>query len=197
MPLLTTLHIDKSSQMNLAVLSRFRDIKTIHINTLLNATVDDGIDIYLMQEPLIRIVPFLSRITSLERVIFNVNDDVGDVVMNFPIANGYFIAGEEQYPDEGSRESMLAFLDHLSGAYRCGAFAKKLRISGICCPDTNNADRRSANCETCLRACQSFPLKSVAEFECRGSSENNARSGRTYGLDVCLERAQVESIIES
>jgi len=198
MPRLTTLHIDKSSQMNLAVLSRFRDIKTIHINTLLNATVDDGIDIYLTQEPLIRVVPFLSRITSLERVIFNVNDESTEVVMNFPLAsNGYFYAGDEQYPDEGSRESMLAFLDHLSGAYRCGAFAKKLRISGICCPDTNNADRRSANCETCLRACQSFPLKSVAEFECRGSSENNARSGRTYGLDVCLECAQIESIIES
>lgn len=56
---------------------------------------------------------------------------------------------------------------------------------------------RGHNCKTCLRACKNFPLKSVVEFESRGSSSSNAKLGRMYGLDVCLERAQIESIIES
>ena len=34
-------------------------------------------------------------------------------------------------------------------------------------------------------------------FESQTSSISNARSGRSYGLDVCVERAQIESIIES
>jgi len=34
-------------------------------------------------------------------------------------------------------------------------------------------------------------------FESQTSSIRNARSGRSYGLDVCVEMAQIESIIES
>ena len=56
---------------------------------------------------------------------------------------------------------------------------------------------RSNDCATCIRACNSHPLKTVVEFESRGSSSNSGRSGRSHGLDVCLERAQIESIIES
>ena len=33
-------------------------------------------------------------------------------------------------------------------------------------------------------------------FECRGSSSGNACSGRQFGLDVCLSRTQLDSIIE-
>eukprot|EP00984_Skeletonema_dohrnii_P032990 scaffold28245_cov144-Skeletonema_dohrnii-CCMP3373.AAC.1 len=52
-------------------------------------------------------------------------------------------------------------------------------------------------CITCERACKSFPLEHVVVFESKGSSVNNARSGRTHGLDVCLPMAEVESIVES
>ena len=199
MPRLTTLHIDKPSQMNMNILNRFRDIKEIHINSLLSLEFqDDFREVFFSQGSLTRVVPFLSRITSLERVVFNVKDEDGNIVKGYPIgSNGYFYVTDEAYPNEGSRESMFMFLDMLSGAFKCGALSKNLKISGLCCPDATNDDRRSDSCEVCLRACQSFPLKSVLEFECRGSSENNARSGRRYGLDVCLEHAQIESIIES
>ena len=40
-------------------------------------------------------------------------------------------------------------------------------------------------------------MGSVSHFECRGSSKSNAKSGRSHGLDVCLERSQIESVIES
>ena len=88
---------------------------------------------------------------------------------------------------------------HFSGAFICGTLPKQLReISGLCCPDaTDRQGMRNNECPTCMRACQNFPLKSVVEFESRGSSSNSGKCGRTHGLDVCLERAQIESIIES
>ena len=39
MPLLSKISIDRSSQMNLVVASRFRDIKEIHINSLFVLTI--------------------------------------------------------------------------------------------------------------------------------------------------------------
>ena len=48
MPLLRTISIDKSSQMNLAVASRFHDIETIRINSLMSIEdedPDDGINL--------------------------------------------------------------------------------------------------------------------------------------------------------
>ena len=200
MPLLTTLHIDKSSQLNLHVAYRFRDIKTMHINSLLKMTIDEDFrDIYLDFETKIRIVPFLSRFASLERVFFGVKDEDGDILEDFPLASdGYFYAGDESYPDDGSREEMLQLLDNISGAFSCGALPKNLNILGLVCPDaTNKTSNRGDSCDICMRACKSFPLQSVVEFECRGTSSNNTKSGRSHGLDVCLERAKLESILES
>ena len=200
MPLLTTLHIDKSSQLNLNVAYRFRDIKTMHINSLLKMTIDEDFrDIYLDFETKIRIVPFLSRFSSLERVFFGVKDEDGDIIEDFPLASeGYFYAGDESYPDDGSREEMLQLLDNISGAFSCGALPKNLNILGLVCPDaTDKTSNRGDSCDICMRACKSFPLQSVVEFECRGTSSNNTKSGRSHGLDVCLERAKLESIIES
>ena len=76
MPLITTLRIDKSAQMNLAVASRFRDVTDIHINSLLKlriaeeGTPDEMQIINLDLESKIRVVPFMSRFGALERVYF-------------------------------------------------------------------------------------------------------------------------------
>jgi hypothetical protein len=83
----------------------------------------------------------------------------------------------------------------ISGAFGIGAFPSHLKISGLACPNIVNSMGR--DCTTCQRACKSFPLESVVAFESDGSSSNNARSGRPYGLDVCLPVAEIESIIES
>ena len=210
MPLLTKLCIDKSSQMNLAVASRFRDITEIRINSLLEAIhyedefLDGVIDIGVHLETKIRTVPFLSRFDKLKMVHFGVKKENGEIVEGFSPVNGFnfFEDGEIDYPNEPVRDRMKAFLDHISGAFSIGALPKHLVMSGLCCPDAHGyhgRNRRSNNCETCLRACRSFPLKSVVEFECRGSSSTafGHRIRRTHGLDVCIERAQIESIIES
>jgi len=204
MPLLKELRIDTSSQMNLKVASRFRDIKTIYINSLLKVTVEDDegdgwTEINLDLESRVRVVHFLSKFDNLDRVVFVGKDENGDDIQYFTTIDAYFFEGEDQsYPNEGGRQSMLAFLDMISGGYNCGALSKPFKISGLVCPDaTNRQGMRSDSCKTCLRACRSFPLESVAEFECRGSSKSKGKAGRMYGLDVCLERAILESIIES
>jgi len=199
MPRLKTLHIDKASQINLTVASRFRDITVVNVNSLFTlqrhdeGTVDEVTSINIDMETKISIVPFLSQFNSLEHVHFGVKDAEGRNIDGTTITGDQFWEGEETYPNEGARESMLGFLDLLSGAFRSGALRKNLKVSGLCCPDSNNP--RSNNCETCLRACKRFPLNLVASFDCEGSSIDVP--GKRHVLDVCLERAQIESIIES
>ena len=72
-PLLTTIHIDKSPQMNLVVASRFRDIKEIHINSLFELTIEDEgtddeyKDMSIDFDTKTSLVPFLAKFDSLER----------------------------------------------------------------------------------------------------------------------------------
>ena len=205
MPRLTKLRIDKSSQMNLTVASRFRDVTDICINSLLKQVVqnagmgeDEFKEVEVDFDTKIRVVPFLSHFKpTLERVHFGGKDEAGEDIVGFAPAAQIFWEGEDGYPNDGDRESMLAFIDMISGAFSCGALSKHLKISGLCCPDTTNRRFGSGQCSTCQRACKSFPLESVIHFENEGSSVNNARSGRSYGLDVCLQVGQIESIIES
>ena len=205
LPLLRKICIDKSSQMNLEVASRFRDIREIHINSLLTVEIleegtdDEFKDISVDFESRNSIVPFLSRFnSSLERVHFGMKNEDGKDVEGVSPVDGYFYEGDDSYPNEGPRDRLKSCLDLMSAAYKCGSIPENLQISGLCCPDaTNRNGFRGSNCQICTRACKRFPLASVAEFECRGSSTNNAQSLRMFGLDVCLERAQVESIIES
>jgi len=187
--------------MNLAVASRFRDVKEIHINSFLSVTIEEeGTEdefryAHLDLESKIRTVPFLSRFASLEVVHFRWKNEAGGTLMkDFASADCYFGEGHDEYPNEGNRERLLAFLDNFSGAFTCGALPKQLKISGLSCPWLNEG---TINCETCLRACKEFPVQSVVEFECRRSSTNNVSSGRMYGLDVCLDRAKIDSIIMS
>lgn len=201
-PQLETIHIDKAKQMNLTVAKRFRDITEIHINSLFKVTVeedDDFLDMSIDMESKLRIIPFLLKFDKLDRVVFGGKDEAdGSSITNFSSAACYFWEGDEGYPNDGPRDSMKAFLDMMSGAFGCDALPKHLQISGLCCPDTDNrGGNRSNNCQTCMRAVKSFPLQAVAEFECRGSSINQGRSGRRHSLDVCLEKAQLESLIES
>jgi hypothetical protein len=199
MPLLTKIQINKAAQMNLAVASRFRDVTDIHINSLLLIEIDEEFeDVYFDFESRIRVLPFLfCFIKTLERVHFGAKDNnLGNVIDGFSPANACFWEeSDEGYPYEAPWDLMMAFIDSLSGAFICGALPQHLQISGLCCPSIRY--RRSTQCSTCIRACKSFPLESVARFHSDGSSAENARSGRAFGLDVCLPIAQVESIIES
>ncbi|KAL9178944.1 hypothetical protein ACHAXT_011917 [Thalassiosira profunda] len=181
MPLLTTLRIDKTSHLNLAVAYRFPDVTDITINALYEQTIED------------EGTPDETR--DINRVHFGGTGESGDVIEGFAPAAGNFWEGEDSYPDEGHREAMLAFLDSVTTGFRCRALPQHLEISGLCCP--NSANQNGHHCETCIDACNKFPLEAVVRFECQRSSIDSALSGRPCGLDVCIERARVESIIES
>jgi len=203
MPLLTLLRIDTASQMHLGVASRFRDVTDIHINSLLteeliDAGGDEVRDIEVDIETRIKCIPFISRfLPTLERLHFGGKNEDGEDVEGFAPADGYFFEGEDMYPNDGPWASMKAFIDMLSGAYGVVLFSSRLKISGLTCPNNCNAMFGGGTCTTCQRACKSFPLESVVAFESKCSSISNARSGRPYGLDVCLTVAEVERIIES
>ena len=137
LPLLTTLRIDKASQINVKVASRFRDITELHINSLLKVTFDgEEFDMAMDKESRIRVIPFLSKFDSLERVHFGCknasteNESTGKDMTHFAAVDCYFWEGEDIYPNEGVRESMLVFIDLLSGALNCGALPKHLEVSG-------------------------------------------------------------------
>jgi hypothetical protein len=207
MPLLTKIQINKAAQMNLAVASRFRDVTDIHINSLLlrrvedEGTEDEFSDVTFDFESRIRVLPFLfCFVKTLERVHFGAKDNRGNIVEGFsPVNEWLHDESDDVYPHEAPWDLMMAFIDSLSGAFICGALPQRLQISGLCCSSNchSNWGRRSTQCATCIRACKSFPLESVARFHCDGSSDENARSGRAFGLDVCLSMTQIESIVES
>ena len=203
MPLIKTIHIDKSQQMNLTVASRFRDIKTMYINSLLSTSIgneggdDEYTHVNINLDTKIRVVPFISQFASLELVHFGGKDEDGNIIEGFSPASEGYGEVDEPYPNESSQEAMLSFIDMLSGGYCTGVLKQHLTISGLCCPAATDNRDRSNTCKTCLRACKSFPLQSIIQFESRGSSSNNARSGRLFCLDVCLDREFIESITES
>ena len=70
MPLLKKLHINTSYQMDLRVAARYRDIREIHINSLMieNAQGHAGYTYNIIEvdfESTVRVVPFLSRFTHV------------------------------------------------------------------------------------------------------------------------------------
>lgn len=205
MPLIKTLRIDKATQMNIIVACRFVGVKALHINSLLTLRIEDEDtedeirEIGVHFETKVRVIPFCSKFSKLEQLFFGGKTENGDDIQGFFPGGDEFWAGDEPYPDEGEREMLMALLDELSGAFRCKALPPQLKvISGLCCPESRNHTIASgmSNCGVCIRACKSFPLESVLTFECRGSSKERTKSGRSYGLDVCLERTQIDDIIE-
>ena len=200
-PLLKTLHIDKPAQMNLALAYRFRDVTEININCLLKVEIiqepgePDWPTAEIDFESRMRVVPFILKFQKLERLIFRGQGEDGEVLKRFAIANAYFFDDDLDTPFD----RMITILDIISGAFRCVALPKKLKVMGLCCPKVKEAaeSEQPSSCETCLRACKSFPLESVLHFECRQSSTIHAYSGRLHELDVCLNKSEIESVIES
>ena len=90
-PRLTILRIDKSSEINLTVVARFRDNREIHINSLLKATDDGegGRDISVDLQTKIRLLHFLPRFDKLERVFFGGKDEDGKEIERFAPATDF------------------------------------------------------------------------------------------------------------
>ena len=96
------------------------------------------------------------------------------------------------------RERMTSIIDAFSGAFRARALSDKLLVLGLRCPRSCGESNlfSESTCRSCRMACRSFPLDSVVDFECEGSSVYRYRpEGLLYGLDVCLRRDAIEEII--
>ena len=92
---------------------------------------------------------------------------------------------------------------------------KNLWVLGLRCPDSISKYNIASSCPTCIKACKSFPIDSVLNFEQGGSSEShlNGRPQQVYdrldvlygfrnffteelsSLDVCLTLDQIEDIV--
>ena len=191
--------------MNLTVAKRYKEIQEVRINSLLvEHTHPRYKSVAVDFEASVRLIPFLSKFSQLEKVSFGGVTPNGDVVENFAAINGHYFKGQENVGDnEHERinyERMLTTIDNISAAFRIGGLPN-IKLSGLCCPKSlvyarlpmQNIVPPTGQCETCLRACRSFPLESVLNFECRGSSKGVPNSS----LDVCLSREQVEFVIET
>jgi hypothetical protein len=220
MPLVTMLHLDGGpAQLNAGIASsRYRDVRDVYVYSLLRCARgrddaaaaaggvgggedDDDRDgdraIRVDADAAARAVPFLCHLPRLERVFLGGigPDGCASGFVNSPGGGGEM--------DE-DRDRMTAHIDAFSGAFRARALSADLWVLGLRCPRSCRMSNvfSDSTCLACHAACRSFPLGSVADFECEGSScrHDPARRGsfyseRLYGLDVCLKREAIEDII--
>ena len=194
-----TIRINSLSELHAVVPKRYMGVTNVYINSLLSMLFEGDVDHHVNRpvginvdfESAFRITQFLTHFGKLERVFFGFVD-YGHT--RFASAGRYATTNDEK--------RMGTFIDSISAAYRCGMLSSNVQIYGLSCPYSWSRSNANPNdvtreCETCQRVCQSFSLSAVARFECRGSSRSCLTSGRSHGMDMCLARSQIESIIES
>mmetsp|Transcript_31273 Transcript_31273/g.65884 ORF Transcript_31273/g.65884 Transcript_31273/m.65884 type:complete len:668 (+) Transcript_31273:211-2214(+) len=188
MPLVTTLHIDKSSQLN-ALASRFRDVREINIFSLLR---QENANIKVDCNTVMKTTLFLSRFSKLEKVFLGGRDSSGETI-------GYGEPGHI-WDDVQDKKLVMNLMDQLSKAFQCNFLPKSLLVLGLRCPRCYHGAQGNSTCPSCQLACKNWPLEHVINFNNEGSSQWTKREFaccRPNCLDVCLTRDQIESIIET
>jgi len=198
--------------MNLTVAKRYRDIRHIRINSLMICNEQAGHSYVGVDfESSVRLVPFISRFSLLEKVSFGARSTVpgSSIGDNFAPIHGYFDDDESEVEElgmeagvggegGGNYQRMMTTIDSISAAFRIGGLPNDLVVSGLCCPKARYRsvhNMPTTQCDTCLRVCRSFPLASVLGLECMGSSRDKVQAKRPYSLDICLSREQIEFIV--
>ena len=194
------LHINRSSQLHAAVASRHRDVRDIYIYSLIQFREDphngEEIERRVDADTATRVIPFLCHFgPKLERVF------LGGQRTNGGLVEGYVPA---QHTLDEDSERMKTLINAFSGAFRSGALSRNTWVLGLHCPNSSRFRNMfmESSCLVCHNACNSFPLETVINFECEGSSlkyHNFLRPyypDQIYGLDVCLNREQIESIVK-
>ena len=203
MPLVKTLHIDTALQMNIPLTSRFRDVQHINLYSLLKGRAVDEEDedndeelLSVNYEAVLRVVPFLSAFPNLSRVFIGGRKNDGDIV-SFSSNDEFEFWDAEEDPTKAQ-----TLIDLVSGSFASsGGLLKNVQVMGLRCPYSNeeNDDENESECEVCSRACRSFPLDQVINFDNEGSSaglDSLFSCNRTPCIDVCLSRSVIESIVE-
>ena len=152
LPLVSTLHIENSSQLRLGIVSKhLRDVRSISIYNLFRTNVITD-DIVLDQDTVTKSAHFLSRFPLLETVNFW-GEDEGSVCSLNSLASLPYSFRYSQ------KEIMNHLLDTISGAFDCGALSNNLRIIGLSCP--MRSTHRREDCRVCKRLCKQFPLEHI------------------------------------
>ena len=197
MPSVTMLHLDSAVQLHAGIASsRYRHVRDIYIYSLIQDRDDneDGGTV-VDQDTATRAVPFLCNFPRLERVFLGrLNPSNGEVEGFVPT----------RHTLDEDNEYMDALINAFSGAFRSGALSRNLWVLGLRCPRSSRFTNMfgDSTCLVCHNACKSFPLESVADFECEGSSNKHRHgnppdhySEQLYSLDVCLAREEIDGII--
>lgn len=191
MPLVTAIHIDKSSQLN-ALASRFRDVQEVNIYSLLLPDADndgDGEeDLTVDFGTRMRAMPFLCRFSKLKQVFFGGR-----------LSSGEVIGFDRGHISRSLRKRVDTLVDSMSEAYQSRLLPGDLCLLGLRCLRTSHRSGTS-KCLSCQRACNKWPLETVINFSNQGSSRDLGEpfvSNRSYSLDVCLTNEQINTIIET
>ena len=180
-PLVTTLHITKSHQMDPFLSKRFIDVRDIYIYSLLKERAADYMFYDVDFETSVRVATFLSNnFANLERVFIGCIR-YGDLLP--------YVSVDNVKSSADNQSNMSRLIESFSTGFRSRALSPTLSIRGLSC--LRSQSFRQNNCQVCRRACESFSLEAVASFECRGTSKDQACSSRSYDLDVCLGRETV------
>jgi len=148
LPLVTTLHIEKSSQLQIGMISGcLRDVRSVSIYNLFytNGMGETDLD----ENIATRIVHFLSnRFPHLESITFW---DMKDRLcpLNY----------HSRWKNADQRSSIYHLLDTFTGAFTCKAIPPTLEIVGLSCPKKTRTSTRE--CKVCKRVCRSFPLERI------------------------------------
>jgi hypothetical protein len=182
-PLVTILHMDKSSQMHSSVARRFPHVKDIFLYSFLKKQQEDE---YLYDDPVFatrvdfdttqRAVPFLVNFGNLDRVCFGMDDQ--ELNKYYPFASWYY-GTNLKVTDE---HSVKMLIDSISAAFRDGTLPTSLEVKGLRCTGGDE------NCQVCRRACRSFPLTSVVSFDCL---KDYFPATLYYNLKVCIKRSEL------
>lgn len=167
LPLVTTLQINKASQLSAGIVSsHLRDVRSVTIHNLFKPNPNPDSrrrGIQFDEEIATKSVPFLSRLPQLESIAFWGGDwdNLCSMVVN------------ETPPDYGIRY----LFDSFSGAFDFRTLPYNLQINGLRCPKSFFGSGWS--CKVCERVCNKFPVESIGD------------------VDLCLRHATINEIIMS
>ena len=153
LPLVTTLHIEKASQLRIGVVSNhLRDVHSVTICNLFSWN-NNTLHIQTDEDIATQSVHFLSRLPNLESVTFSGKD--GDSLCSL---NSGWILGDDQ------RGCIYSLLDAFIGAFNCKSLPNNLQIIGLSCPKRFGRGS-SGDCRICKRVCKMFPIKHIGDID--------------------------------
>ena len=191
MPLVTSLHIEKSSQLN-GLSARFRDVQVLNILSLVNVREGHGDSMKVNQRTAMSAVTFMSNFRKLGRVFLGGRDRDGDLV-GFHDPNHSYNNEDEQL--------IRNLMDQISYAFQSNFLSKNLCVQGLRCPKSlGSGPLEISHCTSCQLACKTWPIQHVINFSNKGSSrvtKERSECIKPNRLDVCLTNAQIESLADA